>query len=411
MAAHLTSVRDNTDKVAVDVEECRRMNIEVLPPDINESRESFTVAGNTLRFGLAAVKNVGLAAIGEMLEVRRQGGPFQSLADFCRRVGTKVVNRRVVESLIKCGAFDSFGHPRAALMEGIDAALALAGRAQRERASGQTTLFDFFQDVPRVELSLPEVEEYDRDTLLRLEKETLGLYLSGHPLDGYRHELDQPGLTRVADLGEAGGGPIAAAGMISGIRVRTSRRGELYATCTLEDLTGSVPVVFYPSAYQECRPLLTEDAVVVVRGRVGSDDEVKLTADSVAPLVRIHQTDLRLTVDGLAVDQLANLQLVLKQHPGPSGVYLYLAEAGRLYQAGDGLRVTVTDALLKELRHLLGEGAVEEWRAPAEEGALPEDTSPHDGPVRLEPPAGRPPASRMSARAARAVPYRCLLDL
>jgi len=406
MAAHLTSVRDNSDKVAVDVEECRRMKLEVLPPDVNESRESFTVVGDKLRFGLAAVKNVGLAAVNEMLEIRQKGGPFRSLADFCQRVGTKVVNRRVVESLIKSGAFDSFGHRRAALMEGIDAALALAGRAQRERASGQITLFDFFTDVPRVELTLPEVEEYDRETLLRLEKETLGLYISGHPLDSYRHELEQPGLTRVADLGEAGGnGPVSVAGMISGIRARTSKSGQLYATCTLEDLTGSVPVVFYPSAYQEYRALLTEDAVVVVKGKPGSDDEVKLTADSVAPLVRLHQTDLRLTVDGLTVDQLANLQLVLKQHPGPRSVYLYLAAANRLYRAGDDLRVNVTDALLHELRCLLGETMVEEWAASPEPEPPPSPRPARPTPAAEAPDEGGPP------EAARELPYRCLLDL
>jgi len=405
MAALLTSVRDVTDKVAAYVEECRRMKLDVLPPDVNESRESFTVVEGNLRFGLAAVKNVGLAAVNEMLQVRREGGPFGSLADFCQRVGTKVVNRRVVESLVKSGAFDSFGHKRAALMGAVDAAIALAGRAQRERQSGQVSLFDFFTAGPQVELTLPEVEEFPRETLLNLEKESLGLYISGHPLDEYRSELDQPGLTPVADLAEANGGPVSMGGMISGIKKRISKRGGAYATCTLEDLTGSVQVVFYPNSYQECRDRLTEDAVVVVRGKLGHDDDLRVLADQITPLLRNYRADLRLTVDNLTVDRLATLQLLLKQRPGPRAVYLYLASQDRLYLAGDNLRVTVTAPFLKDLRDFLGADRVE-LCTPAEDEPRDEPREEHR--EEQEPRAGEP--ERVPAPP-QGLPYRSLLDL
>jgi len=392
MAALLTSVRDNTDKVAAYVEECRRMKIEVLPPDVNESRESFTVVGGKLRFGLAAVKNVGLAAVNDMLRVREEGGPFGSMADFCQRVGTRVVNRRVLESLIKSGAFDSLGHKRAALMGAVDAAIALAGRVQRERQSGQLSLFDFMAAGPQVELTLPDVPEYAQETLLNLEKEALGLYISGHPLDDFRDELDQPGLVRVADLADQNGGPVSLGGMISGIKKKISRRGGLYAVCSLEDLTGSVEVVFHPGVYQECLPLLTEEAVVVVHGRLGQDDEPKVMADSLAPLLRNYRADLRLTVDNLTVERLAALKLLLVQHPGPRAVYL--AAGGRVYLAGDNLRVNVTAPLLRELRDFLGEEAVE--LCPVEDETVTAPESPNA------------PAAQAAGEG---LPYRCLLDL
>jgi DNA-directed DNA polymerase III PolC len=397
MAALLTSVRDNTDKVAGYVEECRRMKIEVLPPDVNESRESFTVVGDKLRFGLAAVKNVGLAAVNEMLQVRSSGGPFRSLADFCQRVGTKVVNRRVLESLIKSGAFDSLGNHRAALMGAVDAAIALAGRVQRERQSGQLSLLDFF-DGPPVELTLPDVGEFARETVLTLEKEALGLYISGHPLDDFRNELDQPGITRVADLAELSGGPVSLGGMISGVNKKISKRGQPFAVCTLEDLTGSVEVVFFAAAFEACRDLLTEEAVVVVRGKLSQDDDPKVLADQIAPLLRNYRADLRLTVDNLAVDQLAALKLLLERHPGPRAVYLYQAATDRLFLAGENLRVTVTAPLLKELRDVLGESSVELCHE-AEDAPEAEGTE--------EAAAGEEPEGVPGE----GLPYRCLLDL
>ncbi|MCL6638845.1 MAG: DNA polymerase III subunit alpha [Firmicutes bacterium] len=430
MAALLTSVKDNTDKVAAYIEECRRLGIVVLPPDVNESRESFTVAGNKIRFGLAAVKNVGGGAVESIIRSREEG-PFKSFADFCRRLDTKVVNRRVMESLIKCGAFDSLGNRRAQLMAALDRGLALAQQTQRERENGQISLLDFFEEAEEtVDLELPDVPEYPEADLLALEKETLGLYISGHPLSRYRAVLGELVTVTTAELPELeDGSEVVIGGLITGVKKINTKKGDTMAFLNVEDLTGSVEVVVFPRIFQQCRQFLNADGVVRVRGRSSkNDEETKIIAEDVSPLDHCLNGELHLKVDGLEPAALDQLQLILRNHPGQSGVILHL-ENGKRIKAGDQYRVDLSGPLLKRLEEFLGPARVKvkrDYTSLAGEKPV-KLLNGRTGPVRgaaagaAELPAldsgnGESPGRAVPARAAavrgiKQKPFFCLLDL
>jgi DNA polymerase-3 subunit alpha len=247
MAALLTSEAENTDKVVRYISECRDMGIEVLPPDVNQSDRQFTVAGTGIRFGLAAVKNVGESAIESVIAIRGEGGPFASLSDFCRRVDLRKVNRRVIEGLIKCGAFDGAGARRSQLMEGLDAAMESAQAIQRDRAHGQTNLFGTLDPVEGPDL--PDVEEWPENELLALEKESLGFYITGHPLAGVAKDLERL-TTGSGDLPHVTDGKdVRVGGLVTALKNHRSKKGEAMAFATVEDLQGFVEVVVFPNVY------------------------------------------------------------------------------------------------------------------------------------------------------------------
>lgn len=358
MAALLTSVRDNTDKIAAYVEECRRMGIEVLPPDINESEKDFTVVGGKIRFGLAAIKNVGVGAVEVIIRERQEKGLFRSYADFCRRLDTRVINKRVLESLIKSGAFDSLGHRRAQLMVMVDNALELAGQASRERANGQLSLLDFWGDYTgdAFSLALPDIDEYPQGQLLAMEKEALGLYISGHPLFEYREVFGRQTTATVAEAREMGpDSPVVLGGMITAVKKITTRKGELMARCLFEDLTGSCEVVFFTRVYQEYKKLLKPDQVVILRGRVNvGDEEVKITAEEVFPARREVKSNLYLQFKNTSLDMITKVQLVLRSYPGPSSVYLYFPRDKKMALAPREYWVDLCSPVVSELKAILG---------------------------------------------------------
>jgi DNA polymerase-3 subunit alpha len=283
MTSVLSAFRDNEEKVAAAVAECRRLGIEVRPPDVDQSFVEFTVEGDAIRFGLLAVKNVGEGAIQSIIDCRQADGPYRSLDDFCSRVDLRLANRRVLESLIKVGAMNRFGHP-AQLLEALDDAMAAGQAIQRDRTSGQTSLFDLGSEPETLERPLPAVAEALSRERLRWEKELLGLYLSEHPLGALADQIAQFVTAYSGDLKDESldGQRVVMGGIVTGLRTVVTRNKETMAVATFEDLQGTVEVVVFPRMYATQGPTFAEGAILLVAGRVDHrGDEASLLADAV----------------------------------------------------------------------------------------------------------------------------------
>ena len=287
LAALLSCDVDNTDKVVKYMGECKQMGIDILPPDINESFDDFTVIRDRIRFGLAAVKNVGGAALVSIIEEREENGPYRSLADFCNRIDPTRVNRKVIESLIKAGAFDSLGGRRAQYMEALDQAMEQAKAVQRDRMSGQMSLFALTQPAGQektvTELVLPEVEEWPRMKKLAFEKETIGFFLTGHPLESVQDELALVTDTAIEGLQNyRDGQAVRIGGLIQSIKHHKSRKGDPMAFTVLEDMSDAVEVVVFPSVFAASGELLTAEQPLIVQGKVQQGERgPKIIADEV----------------------------------------------------------------------------------------------------------------------------------
>jgi DNA polymerase-3 subunit alpha len=395
MAALLTSVADDKDKTATYLAECRALGIEVLPPDVNRSVAAFTpvVASSAegairqIVFGLAAVRNVGDGLCERIVEERERGGPYRSFVDFCMRVDPAVLNKRAVESLIKAGAFDSLGHPRKGLLKVAEAVVERALARRREEAAGIATLFAAVepadgQSTPDgfEHLEVPQ-EEFDRSELLAAEKEMLGLYVSDHPLAGLEALLAEVADTTIADLRDAvtdplagdellDGEPRAVAGIVTALRRRYTKRGELMASFVLEDLTGSIEVLVFPRAMEDVGSELVEDRVVLVRGRLDArDDDPRLVLQGLEPLdFDPHaRAVLRVRLPDAAVSgsTLEALKALLAEHPGEETVELELA--GTRLRLPEPWRVDSTNGLCGLLRERFGADAVVRERSVARE--------------------------------------------
>ncbi|GAB6908477.1 DNA polymerase III subunit alpha [Desulfosarcina cetonica] len=371
MAALLTSEIDTIDGVVKFINECRSHGIEVLPPDINESATVFTAVDGRIRFGLAAVKNVGEAAVNLIIEEREANGPFTSIFDFCQRVDLTKVNKRVLESLIRCGALDSTGVYRSRLMAVLEEALDYGQRIQREKNSAQMSLFDMggTQEIAINLPVIPNLEEWDDHEKLQQEKDTLGFYVTGHPLDRYRPiiekftNVDAISIREVADKSA-----VRIGGTISAAKVIRTRKEELMGFATVEDLNGSVEVVIFPSVYASCADLLTVDAAVLVQGVAQVEDNgVKILADAIIPMDAAEETwavEVRLMVDPEATDRdtLDKVQKTLKRYPGSCRGYVHIClkdQAEAVIAMADALRIRYCDAMTREVNSLFGYAAVE----------------------------------------------------
>ncbi|HEX7346397.1 MAG TPA: DNA polymerase III subunit alpha [Candidatus Limnocylindrales bacterium] len=285
MAAVLTAFRANEEKVAAAVAECRRMGIEVRPPDVHASHLEFTVEGDAIRFGLLAVKNVGQGAIESIIAAREDGEEFRSLTDFCTRIDLRLANRKVLEALIKVGALNRFGHP-AQLLLGLDDAIAAAQATQRDRITGQTSLFDMgAADAMAFERPLPTATEVPVRERLRWEKELLGLYLSEHPMGEVAEQVGRYVSAYSGDLRDESldGQRVVVGGIITAQRTVITKRQETMAIVTLEDLQGSIEVVVFPRLFETTRPLLRDGAILLIAGRVDhKGEDVSLLADLIA---------------------------------------------------------------------------------------------------------------------------------
>ena len=378
MAGLLTSVAGDKDKSALYLSECRRMGIKVLPPDVNASTTIFTPVGADIRFGMAAVRNVGTAVVESVVAARTAKGAFTSFSDFLRKVPVNVCNKRVIESLIKAGAFDSFGHPRRGLMLIHEQAVDAIIDVKRNEAIGQDSLFgdeteaDVTFDVP-----VPD-GEWEKPTLLAFEREMLGLYVSDHPLLGIEHVLAAATDCSLAQLvgsaeDEADRGPrgdrdaqvVTVGGILSGVQRKVTRQGSTWAAATLEDLEGAIEVLFFPATYAQCMSQVIDDAVVVIKGRLDRREEVpKLIAmDVSSPDLTAGQSGPFVVsmLEGRCIPPVVErFRDVLRTHPGSTEVHLRVVTGSRVkvLRLDDKLRIKPSPSLLADLKQLLGPGCV-----------------------------------------------------
>jgi len=368
MTAVLCADSGNLERVALDVEECRRMGISVLPPDVNESGSEFTVVDDrTIRFGLGTIKNVGTSATEQIVRAREQGGPFRSLYDFCARTDSRVVTKRVVESLIKAGAMDSLGD-RAALLAALDDALEYGARRQRQQAAAQTGLFAEVGDLGQPP-ALPQVPPLDRRELLRMEREMLGLYVTDHPVRAWEAVLRNHVAHRVADLQELPDRTqVSVGGVLTHVRPMVSKKdGSRFAVASLEDRSGAVEVVVWPKTYERCGEALHVDAAVVVRGRVdASEGRARLVADEVVPVESLaggsngpakngpRPLHVRVTTS----EELYQLADFLQDRSGPREAYAHVVtlRGESVHRLRKG--VPSDPEFPRQLEMLLGEGTV-----------------------------------------------------
>ena len=374
MAALLTSVKDDKDKMAIYLNECRRMKIQVLPPDVNESQSTFTPVGNDIRFGLTAIRNVGSNVVSAIVAAREEKGRYTNFNDFMEKVSALVCNKRVIESLIKAGAFDDLKHQRRALVAIHESAVDQYVDIKRNEAIGQDSLFagldgDGGDNGFGVSVAIPDIAEWDKTTLLGHEREMLGLYVSDHPLQGLEHVLSNGTDCTIGQLmldeERAEGSVLTISGLVTSVTRKITKRGDAWAMITLEDLDGAIDVLLFPSAYQLASTYLTEDAILTVKGRLSrSKDQPELHGQEVTvpdlsdgpsgPVV-ISLPSTRCTAP--VVEQLKD---VLGTHPGMTEVQLRLLtrNATTLMRLDDRLRVTPSPALFADLKQLLGPGCL-----------------------------------------------------
>ncbi len=371
MAALLTSEMSNTDKLTEYIAECRAMGIAINGPDVHASRRLFSVEGNAIRFGLEAVKGIGEGAVDAILDARARVPRFGSLDEFCREVDRKALNRRVLEALVKSGALDAFGD-RARLCAGIEGGLDRAARAAEDRNSGQASLFGGGDESAAVSVAppLPEAAAWSDRERLAGEKESLGFYLSGHPLEIVAERLAEVTSHTIADLraGAEGGaaGPVLVGGLVTQLKKRRSKKTEEWmAVFTLEDTGGTAEVVVFPKAFRECGDKLEEDKAVVVRGRAeAGEGTARLLADAVVPL---DEAEAR-PVDGLTIrfgadagaGVVERLRALLADHPGQVPVFFEVHRPGEfraVLAAEDRRGVRADRALCAAVGAILGPGA------------------------------------------------------
>ena len=368
MAALLTSVRDDKDKSALYLNECRRMGIKVLPPDVNESASDYTPLGSDIRFGLTAIRNVGENVVGSIVANRQSKGRFTSFGDFLVKVDQQVCNKKTIESLIKAGAFDSLGASRRGLMMVYLEAIDSVSEAKRAEAIGQFDLFGATDEstsagVTGVELDIP-TEEWEKSLLLSYEREMLGLYVSDHPLLGIEHVLraavDMP-LSQIAEDSVGHEQIVNIGGLITQVQRKVSKQGNSWAIVSIEDLEGAVDVLFFAATYQTHALNLIEDRVIVVRGRIDKREEVpRITAlDMTIPDVTGAPTGpLVISMDANRVTPplVDRMKEILRSHPGPREVHLKLDDGtkGLVMKIDDDLRVTASPSLSADLKSVLG---------------------------------------------------------
>ncbi|MGH3126591.1 MAG: OB-fold nucleic acid binding domain-containing protein, partial [Gaiellaceae bacterium] len=369
MAALISSVMNTKDRVPFYVNACREMGIDVLPPDVNSSQQDFAVVGGVIHFGLNAVKNVGEAAAEAIVRVRAEGGPFESIWELTERVDPQVLNKRALESLVKCGALDSTEATRLGMLTALEAALGHGQRISADRLAGQASIFDgaFGEDEP-VDVQHPPLSttEFDERELLRLEKETLGLYVSEHPLERVRVELRRKTDCALTDLERRRDGEfVTVGGIVSGLKQVTTKRGEPMVFVTLDDPTGSAEVVVFNSTYAAARELLEADRILVVKGRVDHKQagETKLVASEVSAFESaLIRREVRLRIDARQAPAgiVRELALLVADYPGDAPVYLALETSlgERTLALGPDYRVKPEADFFAEVRALLGEACI-----------------------------------------------------
>ncbi|CAN5321330.1 DNA polymerase III subunit alpha [soil metagenome] len=376
MAALLTSVKDAKDKMAIYLNECRRMKIQVLPPDVNESAATFTPVGGDIRFGLTAIRNVGANVVDLIVKARADRGRFEDFNDFMDKLPLQACNKRVIDSLARGGAFDEMKHRRKAIVSIVDDTVDRFVDAKKNTEGGQDSMFDLL-DATEVgsagtKVDVPDIDEWDKMTLLGHERDMLGLYVSDHPLLGLEHVLSTGTDCSIGQLmldeDRAHGTTLTISGLITSVNRKITKRGDAWATITLEDLDGAIEVLLFPSSYQLASPYLVEDAIVRVKGQLSRDKEQpelrgqELTVPdlSTGPGGPTGPVTISLPSTRCTAPVIEQLKDVLGTHPGLTEVRLRLLsrESTKVMRLDDRLRVTPTPALFADLKQLLGPGCL-----------------------------------------------------
>jgi DNA polymerase III subunit alpha len=369
MAALISSVMNTKDRVPFYVAACAEMGIDVLPPDVNSSACDFAVVEGKIRFGLNAVKNVGDPAARAIIAAREEGGPFESIWDFTERVDPSCANKRALESLVKCGAFDSTGETRRGMLECIEQALSWGGRTQQDKIAGQGSIFDLgdtdgVETAPKHHPEIPR-HEHEKNELLRLEKEVLGLYVSEHPLTPIRDQLRRKTDATLAELQNRRDGEIVTvAGIVSNLKQVTTKKGEPMVFVRLDDVVGSAECVVFNSVYAASHELLVPDAILVVKARIDhKEGESKLIAIEVATFEATpERKDVLLRIDATKARAglVRELAMLVKEYPGeaPVRVALQTSVGPKTLELGNEYRVQPVPDFFAEAKALLGEAAV-----------------------------------------------------
>ena len=373
MASLMTTDMGNTDKIMGYFTECRELGIKVLGPDVNESRKNFTVVDDAIRFGLAAIKNVGEGAVESVVTIRNEGGPFASFFDFCRRVDLHKVNKRMLEGLIKAGAFDSMGTKRSQLMAVLDQAVEDGAASQRERELGQTSIFgEELNGHSAMTHSamppLPNIPEWDQAQRLKYERELTGFYISAHPLTRYEAMIHALSNTTTSGLAAAPDGKeVKLCGIITTVKTMLTKKGDRMAYLTLEDLQGTVEVIAFPDLYKSAGDVIAPERVVRITGTIDRGDKgTKLRGSKIEPLADVQSQTIKRVLIRLsnrpeAKDQLPRLRDVLLRHPGATTVALtFLMDAAMEADTAPLPNVTVTasEHFVADVEEVLGKGAL-----------------------------------------------------
>ncbi|WP_040306240.1 DNA polymerase III subunit alpha [Caloramator australicus] len=372
MTALLTSVMGNSDKIAFYINACRRMNITVLPPDINKSFENFSVEGDKIRFGLVAIKNVGEGAIKSIIEARERDGDFKSFRDFCERVNLSEVNKKTIESLIKAGAFDSLGLKRSVLMNNYEKVIDSILSEKKQVIDGQ---IGFFQKelVNLKKDDFEDIKEFDKKYLLAMEKEMLGLYISGHPLQDLEKQLELLTNTKISeiysisaedhdhiDVKVEDGQRVVIGGIITNISIKSTRNNEIMAFIKIEDMNGTIEVLVFPKTYQKCSKIIMEDNIVIVKGRVSikEEEQPKIIAEEIEQLRGYEKTINKLYIrldDKEWKKQIERIKPEIIKFKGLTPIYIVLKDSKKILMASRELWVEVNDELIGILKSEFGE--------------------------------------------------------
>ncbi len=370
MASLLTSEMGNSDKIALYISECSNLGIKILPPDINESRSDFTVVDEGIRFGLVAVKNVGTGAVQHIVEIRKQGDKFASFDDFCQRIDIKTLNKRVLESLIKCGAFDSLQVHRKVLFDNLQIIIEKALLIKKDKATNQTSFFDIIEDPQKhTFIELLSGSEWPENKVLEYEKEVLGFYVTGHPLAKYAPTLNiftNATIENIADIKE--GTSVRAGGIITRVKHAKTKKGETMAVFELEDLSGKIPVVLFPSSYNEnIASQIYEENMVIILGTVNKRRESpQIILDRIIPISQAKEkltssVHILIKTPTMQEETLENLKDIFNAHKGLCPVYLHLEDAHhnkRVIKPDISLKVLPNNSFSEKIEHLLGKDRI-----------------------------------------------------
>ena len=372
MAATLNSFLGNLDKIPEYIDECKKMNIEILKPDINKSFTKFTVDNGKIRFGLGSIKNVGIAAIENIVKEREKNGPYKDLIDFCERIQGETVNKKCIECLIKAGTFDDFKETRKTLLASFEGIINTIINEGKRSLKGQVTMFDLGNNEEKLEeikYNYIKLSEFSERELLSMEKEMLGLYISGHPLESVRPELERQtniNTLKIIKINEGeeelykDGQNVKYGGIITSVKKKYTKNNNIMAFVTIEDLYGSLEIIVFESCYNRVSNILMEDNIVIVDGRLSirEDEEVKIVANNIRELKKEEgRKTLNIDISNMSDEQKQKLKGAIKFFNGEkNNIEILIKDGEEIKRSGN---IYLTLEILEELKKIVGKEKVE----------------------------------------------------